>query len=131
MPAELSPALRDALNVYADLERQAITLGKRTDPDRKIHLVRLRRQLAEQIGVVGLAIARDSALARTPDLQQEMNRLFTTFRYALGQHQANWPAVKIDEDREGYARSAQATYAKSDLFWAWCQSNLGLRRAAA
>jgi hypothetical protein len=128
MPVALSPASHEALSTYADIERQAVMTGRRTDPERKPELVRLRRKLSEQIGVVGLLLARDGDLARTPEKHQEMNRLFTTMRYALGRHQANWPAVQIDGDFEGYARSAKDAYAKADQFWDWCRDNIGISR---
>ena len=57
-----------------------------------------------------------------------MGRLFSSFRYAIGQHQASWPAVIIDDNMRDYKASAQATYAKSDQFWFWCRQNLGFTR---
>jgi hypothetical protein len=128
MAVELSPQLHDALARYAELEQAVVSAGRRSDPARKLDLVRSRRKFAEQIGLLGLLIVQDRALAATPDVQQNMNRHFTAFRYALGQHQANWPAVRIDEDPQGYAQSAWEAYSKSDEFWAWCVANLNFRR---
>lgn len=128
MAVELSPQLQDALARYAELEQAVVSAGRRSDPDRKLDLVRSRRKFAEQLGLLGLLIVQDRTLAATPDVQQNMNRLFTAFRYALGQHQANWPAVRIDEDPRGYARSAWEAYSKSDEFWAWCLTNLDFSR---
>lgn len=128
MAINLSPQLHDALTHYAELEGAVVSAGRRSDADRKLDLVRARRKFAEQLGLLGLLIIQDRKLAETPDMQQDMNRLFTAFRFALGQHQANWPAVRIDEDPAGYARSAWEAYAKSDQFWAWCLANLNFRR---
>lgn len=128
MALALSPQLHDALARYAELEQAVVSAGRRSDPERKLDLVRARRKFAEQLGLLGLLIAQDRMLAETPDKQQDMSRLFTTFRFALGQHQANWPAVRIDEDPNGYAQSAWETYTKSDQFWAWCLANLDFRR---
>src|SRR4051812_14140094 len=119
MALQLSPQLHDALARYAELEQAVVSAGRRSDAARKLDLVRARRKFAEQLGSLGLLIVQDRMLAETPDKQQDMNRHFTTFRFALGQHQANWPAVRIDEDPEGYAQSAWKAYAKSDHFWAW------------
>ncbi|MBO9574235.1 MAG: hypothetical protein J7494_00720 [Sphingobium sp.] len=126
MAIQLSPQLHDALAHYAELETAVVTAGRQS---RKLELVQSRRKFAEQIGLLGLLIAQDRALAGTPDKQQEMGRLFTAFRYALGQHQANWPAVRIDEDPRGYAQSAWEAYSKSDLFWEWCLANLEFHRS--
>ena len=128
MALELSSQMHDALARYAELEQAVVSAGRRSDAARKLDLVRARRKFAEQLGLLGLLIVQDRMLAETPDMQQDMNRLFTTFRFALGQHQANWPAVRIDEDPQGYAQSAWEAYAKSDLFWAWCLTNLDFRR---
>jgi hypothetical protein len=128
MALELSPQLHDALARYAELEQAVVSAGRRSDPERKLDLVRARRKFAEQLGLLGLLIVQDRMLAETPDKQQDMNRLFTTFRFALGQHQANWPAVRIDEDPKGYAQSAWEAYSKSDQFWTWCLANLKFRR---
>jgi len=128
MAVELSLQLHDALARYAELEQAVVSAGRRSDPERKLDLVRSRRKFAEQLGLLGILIVQDRALAATPDVQHEMNRHFTAFRYALGQHQANWPAVRIDEDPRGYAQSAWEAYSKSDEFWAWCLANLNFRR---
>jgi hypothetical protein len=128
MALELSPQLHEALARYAELEQAVVSAGRRSDPERKLDLVRARRKFAEQLGLLGLLIVQDRVLGKTPDMQQDMNRLFTSFRFALGQHQANWPAVRIDEDPQGYNQSAWEAYSKSDQFWGWCLANLNFRR---
>ena len=128
MAIELSPQLHDALALYAELEAAVVSAGRRTDPARKLDLVQSRRKFSEQIGQLGLLIAQDSSLRQYPDVQQQMGRHFAAFRYSLGQHQASWPAVRIDEDPKGYAQSAWETYSKSDQFWEWCLANLNFRR---
>jgi len=124
LAVKVSPQLHEALALYAELEQAVISAGRRSDPGRKLDLVRARRKFAEQLGRIGILIVQDRQLAATPDIQKAMNKHFTTFRYALGQHQADWPAVRIDEDPEGYARSAWEAYYKSDQFWEWCLANL-------
>ncbi|GEM_PF-1225774 len=131
MAVALSPQLHDALALYAELEQAVISAGRRSDPDRKLALVRARRKFAEQLGRIGLLIIQDRQLAATPQVQKDMSQRFTTFRYAMGQHQANWPAVRIDEDPRGYAQSAWEAYSKSDQFWGWCLANLDFRHPIA
>ena len=130
MAVDLSPQLLDALARYAELEQAVVSAGRRSDPARKLDLVRARRKFAEELGLLGLLIVQDRFLAETPDLQQDMSRHFTAFRFALAQHQANWPAVRIDENPQGYAQSAWEAYGKSDRFWAWCIANLNFHRDA-
>ena len=130
MAIELSKPLHEALALYAELEAAVVSAGRRSDPARKLDLVQSRRKFAEQLGKLGILIVQDNQLRQDPELQQEMNRRFTAFRYALGQHQANWPAVRIDEDPQGYAQSAWEAYSKSDQFWEWCLTTFAFARDA-
>jgi hypothetical protein len=124
---ETSPALREALRRYLEIERHLVSIGKEADPARRLEMVRLRRSLAEQSGAVGSLIEGDSVLARYPEKQREMSRIFSTFRYAFGHHLAKWPAVQTGGDLPEYVRSARDTYGKADMFWTWCAANLDLR----
>lgn len=131
MSNSLSAQMREILTDYARLEHEILATAMLMDPTRKAELVRLRRRLAEHLGVVGTCIERDEQLASDPAIQKQMSQLFTNFRYAVGQHQANWPAVRIDDDVERYRESAENSYAKADLFWSWCRSSLGFSREDA
>ncbi|MBO9671306.1 MAG: hypothetical protein J7485_12390 [Sphingobium sp.] len=128
MHIEITSALQSALQACSDTERSLIAIGKRTDPERKFDLVQHRRKFAEQMGHVSQMIDQDGALQRRPDMVMEMNSRLSAFRFAIGQHQASWPAVRIDEDAHAYAESARGTYAKSDQFWNWCSENLTFER---
>lgn len=124
----LSAQLRDALGRYRRIEDDVAAVRDRSDAERKQALVNSRRQLSEQIGQLGPVIEGDVDLAQDPDKQKEISRLFTAMRYSLALHQASWPAVKIDEDPAAYRASSLGVKEKSDAFWSWWQSNLGLRR---
>lgn len=128
MQIEITSALHDALRVCSDIERNLIAIGKRSDPERKLDLVQWRRKFAEQMGQVGQLIEQEQALQRRPDMAMEMTSRLSAFRFAIGQHQASWPAVRIDEDARAYAESARGTYAKSDIFWDWCNAHLNFIR---
>lgn len=128
MTVAITSALHASLRVCSDIEREIVALGKRADPARKLDLVQCRRRFAQSIGELSLLIDADDELQKDPEKHREMSRVFSAFRYAIGQHQARWPAVLIDENMRDYAASAQATYAKSDSFWAWCLQNLDFRR---
>ena len=127
MVVETSPALREALKHYAEIERHLVGIGKAVDPARRRELVNWRRKLAEQSGVVGALIERDPVLAKSPEKQREMSDVFSAFRYAFGNHLATWPAVQTDGEDAAYVASARATYGKADIFWSWCALNLDLR----
>jgi hypothetical protein len=128
MTITITSALHDALKTCSGIEREIVALGKRTDPARKLDLVKCRRRFAETIGELALLLDADVELQKNPDKRQEMGRFFSSFRYAIGQHQASWPAVIIDDNMRDYRASAQTTYAKSDQFWLWCRQNLGFTR---
>jgi len=81
---------------------------------------------SEQL-TVGALIEQDAELAKNPEKQQEMRRIFSAFRYAFGHHQAKWPVVCADTEVAEYVASARETYGKADLFWAWCADNLDLQ----
>jgi hypothetical protein len=128
MVVETSAELRAALVIYSEIERSLVGIGKEADPARRLELVRWRRKLAEQTGVVGTLIERDPLLARHPEKQREMSALFSAFRFAFCQHQANWPVVQTDGKRAEYVASARETYGKSEVFWRWCAANLAFER---
>jgi len=123
---ELSEQLRQALLTYGAIEKEVSTVGLRQGGEAKQALVRARRDISEQIGVLGLLIEQDECLARAPDRQLELSRLFAAMRYALALHQASWPVVRIDEDLAAYRDSARDAQAKSEAFWRWCRAQLGV-----
>ncbi len=86
MALELSSQLHDALARYAELEQAVGIGGTAIGPRAQARSCPGAPQFAEQLGLLGLLIAQDRMLAETPDMQQDMSRLFTTFRFALGQH---------------------------------------------
>jgi hypothetical protein len=128
MQIAIASALQDALKACSAIERSLIAIGNRVDPERKLELVQCRRRFAEQMGEVGKLLDADPELQRNPEMAMEMSRLLSAFRFAIGQHQASWPAVRIDEDAQAYAASARGTYVKSDQFWNWCNANLKIAR---
>ncbi len=128
MQIAIHPTLHSALRACSDIERQIVAISRRSDAQRKFDLVQWRRKFAEKLGELGLLIDHDDALSRQPEKLREMSRLFSTFRYAIGLHQASWPAVRIDEDERAYAESARNTHVKSDQFWNWCTQNLTFSR---
>jgi hypothetical protein len=124
----LSVQLRDALGNFRVVEDDVAAIGVRSDEARKQALVRSRRELSERIGELAPAIEADADLAAQPEKHKEVGRLFAAMRYSLAVHQADWPAVKIDEDPAAYRHSALNVQEKSKAFWGWWQQHAGLRR---
>jgi hypothetical protein len=117
-----SPALRGALADLVAAERAVAAVSDRKDAGRKTDLVKARRLMAEQLGVVGLLIENEPGLADRPGDKSAVTRQFSAMRAQLAVHQANWPAVRIDDDPAAYRRSALAVRDKVSAFWDICQS---------
>ena len=124
----LSARLRSALVEYGRVGYSVSDVGIRRDDNRKQALVTARRRLAEEVGKIGPLIEQDEELAKAPDKQRELARIFSSMRSALAQHQADWPAVTIDDDPEAYRASSLRVRDKSDAFWTWCKTHLGFQR---
>jgi hypothetical protein len=109
------------------LEQQHFRVAEiavRTDDNRQRDLIQLRRQLAECIARVGEAGQRYFRGQSDQSRMAEFRRLFSTMRARTATHQANWPAIKLAEGGDDYARSAQAVNEAIKGFIAW------VRRAA-
>lgn len=124
----VSRALLDALATFASIERDLIEISVRHDDARKHALVKARRHLAEQMGRIGSLLGQEPSLAERPHEQARLGKAFTTMRYRLASHQADWPAVIIDEHREGHLRSSDEVRDKADAFWSACRDILGVDR---
>ncbi len=120
--------LREALARFAAAEKAIEAIGTRTDKERKQALVHSRRQLSEQIGVLGPIIDQDTGLAQHPEMHRELGKRFSAMRYGLAHHQASWPAVTIDDDPIAYRASALNVQEKALLFWQYCGQHIGIHR---
>ena len=82
--------------VQADLA----AISKRTDEERLRELIHLRRRLSEQIARVGKVAERYFEESGAPDRVQEFRTHFTSMRSKAATHQANWPAVRLNQADE-------------------------------
>jgi hypothetical protein len=94
-------------------------IAVRTDDNRQRDLIQLRRQLAECIARVGEAGERYFRGQPDQSRMAEFRSLFSTMRAKTAAHQANWPAVKLTEGSNDYARSAQGVNDAIKGFIAW------------
>jgi hypothetical protein len=124
MSAELEGALRS----FATAERDIVAAGQRKDGDNAMELVRLRRDLVLQFAKLGNALEQDPHLKANPDKMTEGTRLFAAFRSANSINQANWPAIRVRDEREAYRSASLPVVERSRAFWAWVDRELGYRR---
>lgn len=120
--------LEDALRSFAIAERDIVSAGQLKDGDNAMELVRVRRDLVLQFAKVGNALEQDPHLKANPDKLTEGTRLFAAFRSANSINQANWPAIRVRDEREAYRSASQPVVERSRAFWAWVDQELGFRR---
>jgi hypothetical protein len=123
-----SAALRQALADLVTAEKGVAAVSDRKDAERKADLVKARRRIAEQLGVVGGLIEREPSLSGDDDAKTRITRLFSAMRSQLAMHQANWPAIRIDDDPVAYRDSAMAVREKVSAFWETCRELWGIGR---
>ena len=117
----------EVLQELAKLEHVQLEIAKvsrRTDSERARDLIRLRRALSEQIGRVGTIAGGYFDESGRPELVQQFRGHFSTMRTQAATHQANWPAVRLDEADAEFQRSAQAVREANRTFVGWMKSAL-------
>lgn len=118
--------LREELAKFRSMTTAIADIGQRTDEARKGELVKLRREYAEQIGKLSGAIEADEGLAANTDLRSEFRKRFSEMRSALALHQANWPAISMDENPVAYRASAMNVSKLQGGFLEWSAEQLRL-----
>lgn len=121
--AELMTALRS----FAAVEDEILAVG-RGEGDIAADLVRVRRDLVLEFARLGNGLEQDTHLKSHPDKLTEGTRLFSAFRSANSINQANWPAIRVRDDREGYRRASAPVVERSRAFWDWVARELDFRR---
>ena len=100
------------------------TIATRSDERRRHDLIDLRRQFSQQMAEVGRLADPLFEAARDAALRQTYRNYFSRMRSTAAAHQANWPAVRIDESTELYRRSAQGVTEAHREFSAWMREAL-------
>jgi len=106
-------------SIQAELKRAT----SRTDHERKLEVVNLRRTLAIELGRLGEAF-RDSPFTADPAKAFEFRTRFSAMRSALALHQSQWPAVKLDQPTPEYFRSVESVRRTSGEFIEWAKIHL-------
>jgi len=112
------------LQTLERVHSQLATIATRTDDRRRHDLIELRRQFSQQMAEVGRLAEPLFASVPDPGLQQTYRSHFSRMRSMAAAHQANWPAVRIDESIGQYRRSAQAVTEAHREFIAWMRQAL-------
>ncbi|NIJ09474.1 hypothetical protein FHS31_003106 [Sphingomonas vulcanisoli] len=109
------------IDTFAAIVDELAAIAGRNDPQRRAELTKLRRRLSDQIGVMRGVGAEAFA---EPSLAEEYRARLSKVLTAVSMHQANWPAIGIDEDTEAYRRSALAAAVGNRDFIAWARAAL-------
>jgi transposase len=120
----LKAQLHDEIDRLEKVQAELAAIANRTDEERKRELIGLRRKLSEQIARVGEVAERFFSQANNPELVKEFRRNSTNMRSKAASHQANWPAIRLDEADEEYQRSARTVRDANRALVAWIRANL-------
>jgi hypothetical protein len=105
--------------VQADLA----AISSRDDDRRRHDLIELRRSLSLHIAEVG-RIADPHFADTAPEIAQTYRSRFSAMRSAAAMHQAEWPAVRLDQADASYRASALAVRDANRAFVAWIRDAL-------
>ncbi|MBT2186988.1 hypothetical protein [Sphingobium nicotianae] len=120
--------LQGALRSFVAVEREIVALGERADPTKAAEFVNMRRDLVMEFAKLGMALSNDPYLVANPDQMTQVTRLFSAFRAANSINQADWPAIRVRDNPEGYKDACRPVAERSGAFWQWVERELGHRR---
>ena len=111
--------LSQQFSALAEIYERFQQIRNRDDAQRKQDLVANRRRFAEQVGALEDILLTGGAKAVDRSITNECHKRLSRLRTITAYHQASWPAVKIDEDPEGYRASSNATHSAFHDFLQW------------
>lgn len=119
----LADARREVAAMH-DLRASFGDIAARTDDARRLALIQLRRALSEQMTHIADTcdplFDHGPAAALVADYRHHLSHL----RNAVAMHQANWPAVRIDDDPVAYRASALVARSTESKFLEWISTVL-------
>ena len=107
------------------VQAELAAVSSRTDSERAKDLIRLRRELSQQIGRVGQVAEAYFEAKGDSAVTQQYRTHFSTMRSRAATHQANWPAVRLDQADETYQQSARDVREANRAFVGWMRQVLG------
>ena len=114
----------NAVTALEQVQADLAAISGRTDERRRHDLIDLRRQLSLHIAEVG-RVADPWFSEADAELAQTYRAKFSRMRSAAAMHQANWPAVRLDQADAEYQRSVLAVRDANRDFVAWIRQALG------
>ncbi|PCE40054.1 hypothetical protein [Rhizorhabdus dicambivorans] len=112
-----------ALKTLEEFQGEFADIAARTDDARRRELVVLRRRHAEQMAAI--ADLCDPFFSALGSKQADAYRQkFSRMRSATALHQAEWPAVRLNEAAEGYRSSALRVRQTCLEFITWARATL-------
>jgi hypothetical protein len=120
------PDTKEVLRAVTALEQvqaELAAISARTDERRRHDLIDLRRKLSLHIAEVG-RIAEPHFAKADPEVLQSYRTKFSRMRSAAAMHQANWPAVRLDQADADYQQSVLAVRDANREFVAWVRQTL-------
>ena len=119
--------LADAIAKLGQIQSRLVAISDRTDDQRRLDLVNLRRELALQIGMVSGAAEKGFLMTASAEDVREFRSLLSGMRRAVALHQANFPAVRLDEQGAGYDVSVKSVRDANSKFMQWTKENIRSR----
>ena len=98
-------AIAQQFGFLGQLYQQFVDISERDDPRRKQDLVTARRVLQERLQQLEIIVKEALEDMPNAELLRDFSTRLTQLRSSLAYHQGSWPAVLIDEDKEGYRAS--------------------------
>lgn len=120
--------LVDALRSFTRVESDIVAAGRQAEGDIAAELVRARRELVLEFAKLGQALDQDEHLKANPDKMTDVKRLFSAFRSANSINQADWPAIRVRDERESYRTASLPVVERSSAFWGWIERELAFKR---
>lgn len=112
-------AIAQQFSALGETYQRFLNIRARSDQERKRELVENRRRLAEQLGRLEELVIRNDESSVAPPLAMEFRKRLSKLRSTVSYHQASWPAVKIDEDPDGYRRTSREAELMFHEFLVW------------
>ncbi len=106
------------------LTQTAIKLGQRTDQERLLELIKLRKELSQQMGKLSKAADAFDFSGRGDDIAGIFRQKLSHMKSVIAKHQAFWPVSMIETDSREYRRSADNLINVQAAFIAWALKEL-------
>lgn len=117
-------SVQRALDQLEKVQEKLADVATRNDDRRKADLINFRRELSHQIAEVGRILEPVITGTGDPELLSIYRKKLSAMRSAAAMHQANWPAVSLDESPAEYAASARGVRDANQEFVKWVRGVL-------